>query len=58
MKALADDRQITFLNLASIWEKQHDFFSDPSHLNRFGANDLTRQIATSDLIPWKQINTK
>jgi hypothetical protein len=55
MQDLAQTHQLTFLDLASAWEQRYDRFSDPSHINQYGAEDLSRQIAASDEIPWKTI---
>jgi len=34
------------------WRRQQGFFADPSHLNRFGAAALARQLAATAEIPW------
>lgn len=39
-------------NLNTSRLKQYEYFSDPSHLNRYGADTLSRQIAKDPVIPW------
>lgn len=43
---------LTFRNLAESWKTQNDLFSDPSHLNRFGAYTVSQQLAKDPLVPW------
>jgi hypothetical protein len=43
---------LTFRNLAENWKTQNDLFSDPSHLNRFGAYAVSQQLAKDPLVPW------
>lgn len=31
-----------------------DYFSDPSHLNRYGAFAVSRQLAQDSMVPWQQ----
>ena len=42
----------TYRNLTEEWKTEHDFFSDPSHLNRYGAFAVANHIAKDPLIPW------
>lgn len=39
-------------DLSDIWLQEHDYFSDPSHLNRYGAYELSRRLAQDPMIPW------
>lgn len=43
---------LTYLDLSRLWVTKHDRFSDPSHLNRYGAQALTDAIAQQKSIPW------
>ncbi len=43
---------LTYLNLSRLWVTKYDRFSDPSHLNRYGAQALTDAIAQQKQIPW------
>lgn len=39
-------------NLNTSRLRQYAYFSDPSHLNRYGAESLSRQLAQDPVIPW------
>ncbi len=41
-----------YRDLSQIWPKNNAFFSDPSHLNRFGAYEVSRRLANDAMIPW------
>jgi hypothetical protein len=41
-----------FKDLGQLWLDQHDYFSDPSHLNRYGAYEISNRLAQDPLIPW------
>lgn len=41
-----------FLDLSRAWTNQNGYFADPSHLNRYGAAVIARQIAADTRIPW------
>jgi hypothetical protein len=41
-----------FKDLGQLWLEQHDYFSDPSHLNRYGAYEISHRLAQDPLIPW------
>ncbi len=43
-----------FRNLAQLWPQNYDYFSDPSHLNRYGAYQVSQRLAQDPLIPWPQ----
>jgi hypothetical protein len=42
----------TFRDLGEIWITQYSYFSDPSHLNRYGAYAVSHRLAQDPLIPW------
>lgn len=42
-----------FRDLAQLWPTQYPNFSDPSHLNRFGAKAVSQKLAQDPMIPWK-----
>lgn len=42
-----------FRDLAQLWPTQYANFSDPSHLNRFGAEAVSQKLAKDPMIPWK-----
>lgn len=51
---LAHDSFI-FRDLSTLWLDQEDYyeyFSDPSHLNRYGAFEVSKRLAQDPMIPW------
>ncbi|BAU42690.1 hypothetical protein [Leptolyngbya sp. O-77] len=53
-----DSPSLVFRDLGEIWLDQYDYFSDPSHLNRYGAFALSRRIAQDPMIPWSYARGK
>ncbi|WP_416666856.1 hypothetical protein [Egbenema bharatensis] len=45
---------LTFRDLGKLWTTRYDYFSDPSHLNRYGAYAVSQQLAQDPLIPWNR----
>lgn len=43
-----------FRDLGRAWPQQYDYFSDPSHLNRYGAYEVSQRLSQDPLIPWPQ----
>jgi hypothetical protein len=43
---------LIFRDLDDLWQEGYDFFSDPSHLNRYGAYEVSRRLAQDPMIPW------
>lgn len=41
-----------FRDLSEMWPQQYAYFSDPSHLNRYGAYQVSERIAQDPMIPW------
>jgi len=41
-----------FRDLSEVWVDGYDYFSDPSHLNRYGAYEVARRLAQDPMIPW------
>jgi hypothetical protein len=41
-----------FRDLSDLWPSQYDYFSDPSHLNRYGAVEVSARLAQDPIIPW------
>jgi len=52
MQKLMNSHQLTFIDLDSLINKQYDRFSDPSHLNQFGAIEVSKYIAKRKEISW------
>ncbi|MBF2072140.1 MAG: DUF1574 domain-containing protein [Synechococcales cyanobacterium C42_A2020_086] len=44
----------TFRDLSEAWTTQYSYFSDPSHLNRYGAYAVSRRLAQDPIIPWSE----
>ena len=47
-----NSHQLTFIDLDGLMNNQYDRFSDPSHLNQFGASDVSRYLAKMEAISW------
>ncbi|NJN86013.1 MAG: hypothetical protein HC881_06475 [Leptolyngbyaceae cyanobacterium SL_7_1] len=45
---------LIYRDLSESWLSAHDYFSDPSHLNRYGAYQVSVRLAEDSLIPWHQ----
>jgi len=44
-----------FRDLSEVWTTEYDYFSDPSHLNRYGAYEVARRLAQDPMIPWSDL---
>jgi hypothetical protein len=49
---MEQQRPLLFIDMARLWVDRVDRFSDPSHLNRYGADAFVEAIAASSAIPW------
>lgn len=52
MRDIARRSRFTFRNLSQRWQTEYDFFSDPSHLNRYGAQQVSVHLAEKAQIRW------
>ncbi|MBG1259966.1 DUF1574 family protein [Nostoc commune] len=52
MLRLATSPNFIYRDLSQQWPKSNDYFSDPSHLNRFGAYEVSKKLANDPMIPW------
>jgi hypothetical protein len=52
MLRLSLSREFTFRDWSTIWPSKNEYFSDPSHLNRYGAAAVAERLAQDPLIPW------
>ena len=52
MQRFAGERGFIFRDLSSRWPAQNDYFADPSHLNVYGAEAVSKQLAQDRTIPW------
>lgn len=55
MQAIAQDTPLVFRDLAQAWVNNYTAFSDPSHLNRYGAAQVSEQLAQDLDIPWQTL---
>ncbi|MBE9198310.1 MULTISPECIES: DUF1574 domain-containing protein [unclassified Nodularia (in: cyanobacteria)] len=52
MLSLSSKPKFIYRDLSQLWPKSNDFFSDPSHLNRFGAYEVSKRLANDPMIAW------
>jgi hypothetical protein len=52
LKVATANSNFIYRDLSQIWLKAHDYFSDPSHLNRYGAYEVSKKLAVDPMIPW------
>jgi hypothetical protein len=45
---------LLFRDAAELWPQQYRYFSDPSHLNRYGAYQVSERLAQDPMIAWPQ----
>lgn len=50
---MSSELGFTYRDLLENWKTTPDFFSDPSHINRYGAHAVSTHLAKDPLIPWK-----
>lgn len=51
-------RQLIFRDLSQLWPETVDNFSDPSHLNRYGARRVSAHLAEDPMIPWPSLSRR
>ncbi|NJM97384.1 MAG: hypothetical protein HC800_09610 [Phormidesmis sp. RL_2_1] len=49
---------MTFRDFGQLWPQRYDYFSDPSHLNRYGAYQVASRLAQDPLIDWPEVLPK
>ena len=52
MQQLAAQTKLIFRDNSLLWPQARESFSDPSHLNRYGAIAVSKQLAQDPMIPW------
>lgn len=52
MLSQATNPNFIYRDLSRLWPQINDYFSDPSHLNRFGAYEVANRLANDPMIPW------
>ncbi|NEZ59217.1 SGNH/GDSL hydrolase family protein [Adonisia turfae] len=55
LQIAAQESGLLYRDLGQLWPQRYDYFSDPSHLNRFGAYQLSNRIAQDPMIPWLKL---
>jgi hypothetical protein len=53
--SLAPQLGFIYRDLSSTLVNQPDYFSDPSHLNRYGAYAVSQRLAQDVMIPWQVV---
>ncbi|MEM6835905.1 MAG: DUF1574 domain-containing protein [Cyanobacteria bacterium P01_C01_bin.120] len=48
----ATEENFIFRDLGQLWTGRYDYFSDPSHLNRYGAYQVSLRLAQDPMISW------
>ena len=52
MQQLAAQSGLIFRDKSLLWPQARESFSDPSHLNLYGAKSVSKQLAQDPMIPW------
>ncbi|MFH7030460.1 MAG: DUF1574 domain-containing protein [Heteroscytonema crispum UTEX LB 1556] len=52
MLRIAAASNLVYRDLSQLFLQRNDYFSDPSHLNRFGAYEVSKKLANDPMIPW------
>ncbi|MDM9385564.1 DUF1574 family protein [Chlorogloeopsis sp. ULAP01] len=52
MLTLAERSNLIYRDFRVLWPTANDYFSDPSHLNRYGAYEVSQKLAIDPMIPW------
>ncbi len=58
MRSSALERGLIFRDLTQLLLTKADYFSDPSHLNRYGAYKVSNHLAQDPMIPWPDKGTR
>lgn len=52
MLNLPGNSNFLYRDFSQLWLTANEYFSDPSHLNRYGAYEVSKKLANDPLIPW------
>lgn len=52
MRQVALEKGLIFRDLSGLWPTKNEYFSDPSHLNQYGAFEVSNQLIQDPMIPW------
>ncbi|MEO1208631.1 MAG: hypothetical protein AAFX78_03730 [Cyanobacteria bacterium J06638_20] len=56
LQTASDYSNFYFRDLSEVWTTEYDYFSDPSHLNRYGAYEVAHRLAQDPMIPWSDMD--
>jgi hypothetical protein len=56
MQNLMNLHQLTFVDMNISSNNEYNLFSDPSHLNQFGAIEVSKYLVRTEGISWKTLN--
>ena len=46
------DPHFIYRDLSQLWPTASNYFSDPSHINRYGAYEVSKKLALDPIISW------
>jgi hypothetical protein len=55
MQKLAKRWNMTYIDFSTFMLRQPRYFSDPNHLNRWGAIEVAKKLAVNPNIPWEKL---
>lgn len=55
LRLSATRKGFVFRDFGKLWLEQYDYFSDPSHLNRYGAYQVSSRLAEDPMISWSEL---
>lgn len=58
MRQMAIQKGFIFRDLSNLWPTKNEYFSDPSHLNQYGAFEVSNQLIHDPMIPWPTLERK
>ncbi|MEM6255123.1 MAG: DUF1574 domain-containing protein [Cyanobacteria bacterium P01_D01_bin.156] len=58
LQLAAQEPGLLYRDLVKLWPNRYGYFSDPSHLNRFGAYQLSLRLAQDPMIPWQNLRSE
>jgi len=54
MQSISQETGLIFIDLSREWLQSYHYFSDPSHLNQYGAVAVSERLVEINQIPWPQ----
>lgn len=52
LRIASENPHFIFRDFILLYPQTNNFFSDPSHLNQYGAYEVSRKLASDPMIPW------